>query len=206
MNIGFDFDGTLLNSSWRHVMALRKVWPCVDEVLGDWTVEFLRFKAEGHSTRAYLEACAPEVAAEVNSAWISQIEADDLLKHDCPYEGCFLFLEGCSQAHDLYLITARGNASGAQQQFVDLGFAPYFKKTRVVAPGKNAGLLKAQCLGEITLDVVIGDTESDQDWANHADAVFIPVSWGFRSAAYWNKRNVKAVYNYNSLRDMINTV
>ncbi|MDG1302245.1 MAG: HAD hydrolase-like protein [Opitutae bacterium] len=204
MNIGFDFDGTLLDSSWRHVMTLRKVWPEVDSCLGDWPLEFLRFKAEGYSTRSYLEGRASQVAEDVNQAWITQIEADDLLKHDRPYEGCFPFLEECSKAHDLYLITARGNASGAQQQFVDMGFERYFQKTRVVAPGRNAGLLKAQCLNGITLDVVVGDTESDLDWAIHAGSLFIPVSWGFRSAAYWSNKNIEAANNYNSLRERVN--
>jgi phosphoglycolate phosphatase-like HAD superfamily hydrolase len=194
MHIGFDFDGTLLDSRNRHVLTLRHVWPEVDKALGDnWVGRFWEQKLNGASTKAFLKSEGVQAADALAGDWVRHIEDEHMLDDDVLYPFALQIINDLSVDNDLYLVTARGNREGAQRQMRRYGLADAFKYMGVVDPGAGAGLRKAKLLPVPTLDVVVGDTESDAEWARSCSARFVPVCWGFRSSGYWMKTAYNAV-------------
>lgn len=194
MKIGFDFDGTLLDSRARHVKVLRYIWPDIDKVLGDnWEARHWAQKLAGKSTRCFLESEGVISSAEIALQWVDSIEDEEMLRFDIPYPFALQLLESISSVHSLCLITARKYSDGAQSQIRHLGYEPFFDYAKVVAPGADAGKRKAALVSEGGLDLVVGDTESDAEWADLCGARFLPVAWGFRSMEFWKNAGYSAL-------------
>ena len=113
----------------------------------------------------------------------------DFLKLDQPYEGAVSFLRQMQSSFSLVLCTARQFSARVSEQLDQQTLTQYFAKVCVVQPGANAGLRKADATSELKLCAVVGDTESDAQWAEAAHATFIPVAWGFRNFDFWASRN-----------------
>jgi len=157
-------------------------------------------KLNGESTKTFLRGEGSVNADEISRNWIRHIEDDDMLASDRPYEGALDSLRKLNELkHDIYLVTARRSAIAAQSQVKSHGMEEYIKFVGVVSPGLAAGEEKAALLASLPIDVVVGDTESDQEWADCMGARFIAVDWGFRSNDYWLRKNVKAVSTYGEL-------
>lgn len=194
MNIAFDFDGTLLDSRQRHVEVLRLVWPEVDNALsGDWVSRFWRCKLNGQSTRVFLQNENVGLSEEIANNWVKLIEDDRMLEYDELYPFAVSMLNALTDNHDLYLATARANENAAIEQFRKFSLNKYFHCTCVVPPGSGAGQRKTESLSEVSMDYVIGDTESDASWASSCGARFVPVAWGFRTIDYWRGLEYPAV-------------
>lgn len=207
MNIAFDFDGTLLDSRPRHVEALRCVWPEVDNKLADgWVSRFWQCKLSGRSTKDFLVAERVEGAEGVACDWIEMIEDDYMMAHDQVYLDTRNTLEVLCHSHRLFLATARGNSERAFGQIKQFSLERFFEQVHVVAPGRDAGLRKTQSLSDITVDCVIGDTESDADWAASCGAQFVPVSWGFREKQFWIDRGMNPVSTHAELIQTLNVI
>lgn len=83
MTLYCDVDGTLLDSSARHEKLLRDLlavrglaWPAA-------APDYMRYKADGHSTKAWLALAgfAPEVCNEIAAAWREGIEKPGVSGH-----------------------------------------------------------------------------------------------------------------------------
>ena len=115
MTLYCDVDGTLLDSSARHEKLLRDLlaargllWPAA-------APDYLRYKADGHSTKAWLMLAgfAPETCAELADAWRTGIEQPEYLALDTVYPDTLPFLQAMRAAgRDVVLISARQNAAG----------------------------------------------------------------------------------------------
>lgn len=207
MQIAFDFDGTLLDSRNRHVVVLRAVWPEVDDLLGDsWTERFWARKLHGASTRYFLLDEGVSSADLISKKWIQRIEEDSMLLGDKPYAFSHDVLSALSKENELYLATARCNERGAREQFTRTNFATYFRALYVVPAGSGASDRKADVTSKHGLDVIIGDTESDAEWAAKCGAAFIPVSWGFRSTQFWQSAGYDPVNDYLEMLSVINSI
>lgn len=200
MNIAFDFDGTLLDSRQRHVHCLRRVWPSVDETLvSGWESRFWKLKMAGGSTRAFLEKESIDDALRISTSWIQHIEDEDLLRRDVVYPGALACLELLQREHSLYLVTARADIDAACQQISGAGLCPYFDRYGAVASGGGAGQRKTEFLSAIGIECVVGDTESDEEWAKSSSAEFVAVDWGFRDRQFWCERGITPVSSYEAL-------
>ena len=100
MTLYCDVDGTLLDSSARHEKLLRDLlaargllWPAA-------APDYLRYKADGHSTKAWLMLAgfAPETCAELADAWRTGIEQPEYLALDTVYPDTLPFLQAMRAA------------------------------------------------------------------------------------------------------------
>jgi phosphoglycolate phosphatase-like HAD superfamily hydrolase len=200
MFIGFDLDGTLLDSRPRHIEVLRHVWPQVDQVLSDqWVHRFWECKLNTGSTKAFLKMEGVTDASRIAADWVRHIEDLDMLELDALYPFAAELLSDLSPINELYLVTARSNPEAVKALAERWGLMDFFHELHVVAPGADAGKRKAKALPTVKLDVVVGDTEADAEWAANCGARYIPVSWGFRSEKYWSQSNYKFVRDPSKL-------
>ena len=179
MTLYCDVDGTLLDSSARHEKLLRDLlaargllWPAA-------APDYLRYKADGHSTKAWLMLAgfAPETCAELADAWRTGIEQPEYLALDTVYPDTLPFLQAMRAAgRDVVLISAR-----------ELLVVP-----PVQADRRKAELLRPRIAPG---DVMLGDTEVDKSCAELLGLPWIVLDRGFRSAVYWQAHGVQPAHD-----------
>ena len=191
--IGFDLDGTLLDSRQRHVDVLEEVLKqeCIRIDISD----YMDYKTEGHSTKDFLllKGIDKETSERINKKWIELIEEERFLASDNLYPGTLKMLSDLSFDSSLYIITARNNRDNAYKQIKDLGIQQYFEGVYVVESSKNTSQIKADVMKKKGINVFYGDTESDYEAASVAGCDFKAVTGGFRSDSFWRKYNVEQI-------------
>lgn len=195
MTLYCDVDGTLLDSSARHEKLLRDLlatrgllWPAA-------APDYLRYKADGHSTKAWLMLAgfAPETCAELADAWRTGIEQPEYLALDTVYPDTLPFLQAMRAAgRDVVLISARQNADALRQTLARCGILPLTAELLVVPP-VQADRRKAELLRPRIApgDVMLGDTEVDKSCAELLGLPWIVLDRGFRSTVYWQAHGVQ---------------
>ena len=197
--IGFDFDGTLLDSRKRHEIVMSDVLKKHKIELD--TSDLVSFKADGHNNIDWLlsKGISESIAKKVNSEWINLIEKSEYLQADFLYPNVIDILKELSKDNDLFLITARKNKVNAYKQIKQLGIEQYFSKVSVVDICGDTPILKLIELQKYQVDCFIGDTESDYKAAMNAKIGFKAVSYGFRTEKYW-KENFESVSVSDSIK------
>lgn len=197
--IAFDLDGTLLDSRKRHKIVMDDVLR-ESGILLD-TTNLISYKADGHNNLEWLKknGIAARVAENINKRWITLIEDECYLREDNLYEGVEKLLSELSKTNTLYLITARNNKKSAEQQITQLGIRKYFDDVYVVASSKQTSDDKAAILKHNSIDIFIGDTESDFKSAQLANCSFIATTFGFRAAKYWANYKVRTIDKINDI-------
>jgi phosphoglycolate phosphatase-like HAD superfamily hydrolase len=201
MNIGLDFDGTILDSSHRHVLALRQASAFYQINLAQ-NQDFLDYKRTGQSTLNYLlsKNIHFKTATKLNQKWQALIENNSLISQDVLYPDTIKFLTQISRNHHLFLVTARKYPHLLKKQLKKLGLKQYFQDVFIVKPSKNAAQLKHEITKNLHLAIIIGDTETDWQWANLSQANFFALNRGFRNQDFWTK---KQVISYDNLETII---
>ena len=149
--------------SLRDLLAARGLlWPAA-------APDYLRYKADGHSTKAWLMLAgfAPETCAELADAWRTGIEQPEYLALDTVYPDTLPFLQAMRAAgRDVVLISARQNADALRQTLARCGILPLTVELLVVPPvhtdRRKAELLRPRIAPG---DVMLGDTEVDKSCA-----------------------------------------
>lgn len=199
----FDFDGTLLNSSSRHIVVLED---CLnDSGYFEFSLsDYLTFKAGGYSTFEYLRKrlnLSEDISEEISSAWVKNIEREYYLKKDFLYEDAVPTLRICSEiGYQLYLISARKHESSLIKQLQNLKIISFFHEIYCV-PNKNAADAKTAHINRVNADLVIGDTEVDWKAALKAQVPYYILNRGFRNKTYWDSLGVKS---FDSLEYIFN--
>jgi len=194
----FDFDGTLCNSSERHVLVLND---CLSKAgyLDININDYLAFKAEGYSTLVYLKQVLglnDEISRKVARDWVENIEKEEYLKKDTLYHDAVPTLDECiAQGFQLYLVSARRFESNLIQQIEHMGIDSYFCEICCVSPDKAAAE-KAKQIKRIGADLIIGDTEADWKAAIEVNIPYYILNRGFRNQYFWYNKNVQS---YDSL-------
>ncbi len=193
--IGFDLDGTLLDSRQRHIDVLKEVLN--QEGIRIDISDYLSYKSDGHSTKDYLlqKGIDKDVSERLNKRWISLIEDERFLSADILYPEVEKILSDLSRDSSLYIITARNNKDSAYKQIKRLGIQQYFEGVYVVESSKNTSQIKADVLRRKEIDVFYGDTESDYEAACVSGCGFYAVLNGFRSESFWKHYNVVTISN-----------
>ena len=193
-----DFDGTILNSSERHIVVLRD---CLQNHGINLDLHnYLEYKRNGKSTYRYLmdsgrikENAARQIAQE----WISKIENDKYMKLDFPYEDAENFLKTEGQKNQLYLVSASKESKNLFLQLHTFALTKYFKKIFCVSP-VQAFQEKLKIVRLISGDLIVGDTEVEEKVGIAAQIPSFLLNRGFRSKAYWDRLSVES---YESLRE-----
>lgn len=198
MNIGLDLDGTLLNSKFRHIIAL---YDC----LNDKSLEFsnledlISYKSEDNDTLSYLYKKGFSSPNDIYKCWLSNIESEKYLKYDVLYEDSVFFLERASIDHKLFLVTSRRNGEGVIKQLKTLKIHSYFEKI-FISGSMNK---KSFFTKDIELKIIIGDSEEDLVWAQDMKCKFVPVNRGFRAEKWWDSRGLKSYGNLLEVLDFL---
>ena len=177
MTLYCDVDGTLLDSSARHEKLLRDLLAVRDLAWPAAAPDYMRYKADGHSTKAWLALAgfAPEVCNETAAAWREGIEKPEYLAMDRPYPDTLDFLRWLrASGRRCVLISARQNADALRKTLDRCGILPLVEELLVVPPvqaeQRKAALLRPRIAPG---DAMLGDTEVDK---NCAETLGLPLS------------------------------
>ena len=204
MTLYCDVDGTLLDSSARHEVLLRDLlaarglaWPAA-------APDYLAYKADGHSTKAWLAAAGFDEATcnELAAAWREGIEKPQYLALDTVYPDTLEFLQWLrGTGRRCVLISARQDAAALRQTLARCGILPLVDELLVVPP-VQADRRKAELLHPriVPGDVMLGDTEVDKNCAEAVGLPWIVLDRGFRSAAYWKAHGVTAARDLQEVK------
>lgn len=191
-------DGTLLDSSARHEKLLRDLLAVRDLAWPAAAPDYMRYKADGHSTKAWLALAgfAPEVCNEIAAAWREGIEKPEYLAMDRPYPDTLDFLRWLrASGRRCALISARQNADALRETLDRCGILPLVEELLVVLPvqaeQRKAALLRPRIAPG---DAMLGDTEVDKTCAETLGLPCAVLDRGFRSAAFWEAHRVKALH------------
>ena len=167
MTVYCDVDGTLLDSSARHTRLLQDLLQQDGCLWPENAPDYLTYKADGHSTRAWLETAgfSPEQAAGLAARWQAQI----------------------------VLISARQNPEALRKTLADCGLLPLVEELLVVPPRHAAGEKAARLRPRIRPgDCMVGDTEADLRAAQQLGIPCYLLNRGFRSRRYWQQQGLHA--------------
>lgn len=196
MTVYCDVDGTLLDSSARHTRLMQDLLQQDGCLWPEDAPDYLTYKADGHSTRAWLETAgfSPEQAAGLAARWQAQIEDPAYLAMDRPYDDAAPFLQAVRQLPaQIVLVSARQNPEALRKTLADCGLLPLVEELLVVPPRhaadeKAARLRPRICPG----DCMVGDTEADLRAAQQLGIPCYLLNRGFRSRRYWQQQGLHA--------------
>jgi len=195
-----DLDGTLIDSSERHIVLLDFLLKEHSHKSGMpelWSLDdYLPFKAAGQNTTSYLlkHGVPVSLAEEIAFAWRNHIEDADYLELDTVYSDTFAFLkEIISAGHTIAYVSARKNKEGLKNTLKRLCLQEFAKEIYIVDPA-HAAQEKADALRDCSCEqgVFIGDTEADWNCAMLAGIPCVVLNRGFRSKSYWDHRGVES--------------
>lgn len=196
-NIAIDLDGTLLDSSKRHVVLLRKILKNQKIKLN--ISNYMSYKRAGRSTKDYLISKGLDIntSNEICKKWVKNIENVKLLELDKLYKDSKEFLEKYYKKYNLILITGRSNKKNTKTQINELNINKFFKKIEIIKPTKDISEKKTKLTQKYKCFAIIGDTETEKKVSDNLKIKFYPISRGFRSKEYWGNLNV---FSYSSLK------
>lgn len=201
--IAFDFDGTLLDSKFRHQKVLFDILKEEEvDIKLDELDDFVQYKARGQNTKSYLNEKYKDKIdiLKVVDNWVCNIENMEYLDLDKLYEGAIDLLEELNDLYDLYLVTARSNELNSLEQIKKQGILKYFKNVFIVSNYGDCAFNKYNKTKDLGIVTVIGDTEVDFKWAEYLDVKFLPVIHGFRDSIWWSDKNIETYQNLKSIR------
>lgn len=177
MNVFFDLDGTIIDSSDRLYELFKALVP-------DCTMtkeEYWELKRNKINHETILEKYFPTYSFdEFNKKWLEMIETEKYLLKDKLYDFSQELLRKFSEKGKIYLLTARQSRKNLLIELKRLGIEKYFEDILVTENKKTkSDILKTMKLSKN--DILIGDTGKDIQTAKENELLSIAVSWGFMS-------------------------
>ncbi|MCF0128819.1 MAG: HAD family hydrolase [Pseudobutyrivibrio sp.] len=203
MTFVVDLDGTLIDSTARHHVLMKKLLTEKGLVDGFDARGFMDFKAKGNPGISYLTkvlGLEEAVAKEVLAAWGKAIETEEYIRLDVLYEDAVPFLEKCLESgHEVYYLSARQDSELLVKELKILGIYDYAKEVIVVDPA-CAGEKKQQAVRKL-LDtgishediLMVGDSENEWKTAQAVGVQAIILNRGFRNGNYWDRLGVASL-------------
>ena len=203
----FDLDGTLINSSSRHIILLKRIIQeyNISEDAYELLDDYLEYKAKGYSTIRFLKEIiklSDEQASYITTEWISHIEDEDLLLSDVLYSDAIEVLEALKD-NTIIFVSSRNNEYNALKECKRLNLDCYAAKIFITDPKKGLES-KVEVFKRILWKygrelIVVGDTEVDYSAANRINSKFYILNRGFRSKIYWGEKVVLSFSNLYGL-------
>ena len=182
--IGFDLDGTLLDSRCRHVELLKKI--LIEEQLNIDLKNLIDFKSNGKNNVDFLVQSGLPLskAQEIQKKWMDHIEDPEYLSLDVLYPYSIDLLSKLSKCHKLILLTARNNKEGVINQLKKLDISKFFDDIFIIPSNPEVIINKGECLKNNHVSVYYGDTKSDFIACSNTGIKFIFMKNGFNSEKY----------------------
>lgn len=198
-----DLDGTLIDSSSRHLLVLKDV--CRNhEVCLQKEDSYLIYKSIGNNTFRYLtdiEHVDSDLAREISADWIRQIEDEKYLAADVWYEDAYDFVAKLAElGYEISVLSARQNASYPKAFIQNSPLAQFIHTMRFVNPA-DAKVEKMQYIRQEKSQhsIIVGDTEAEWKAAEEVGIACFVLNRGFRSKEYWDLAGVKSYSNLNEV-------
>lgn len=196
MTVFCDVDGTLLDSSARHERLLRDLFREEELTWPRNVPDYLTYKADGHSTREWLEMAGVKrlTAEKIAGGWQARIERPDYLALDRPYPDAIPFLQALrALPARVILLSARQDEAALQATLRRWDLLPLTDGLVVVPPrGAAAAKGRVLCSQAAPGDVMVGDTEADLAAARQAKIPCQLLDRGFRSRRYWQQHGERS--------------
>ena len=175
MNIFFDLDGTLVDSSERMYFLFCDLIPeCTFT-----KEEYWSYKRDKITHQDIIKKFFPKYNfGEFNIKWLSLIEKKKYLKFDKLYDFTIDLLESLKQ--NRYLITARQSKENLLEELESLKIIKYFNEIYVT----ENKFTKEDLFRNMKLDrncILVTDTGKDIMMAKKVNLKTIGVTWGFMS-------------------------
>lgn len=202
MNIVFDLDGTLIDSSERMYRLFQYLIP----ESGLTKDEYWRLKRDKVDHRMIIKRYFSQYDFdEFNSYWLGFIESAEYLKMDEIYPDTVEILDELSKKYSLILLTARQSKKALAEELERLGIRRYFSrilvteaqnsKEELIRNAFNSGVLE-----KMEYDFFIGDTGRDIQTGKALGYRTVAVTHGFMSEA--RLREYHPDYTIRELRDI----
>jgi phosphoglycolate phosphatase len=159
MQIFFDLDGTLIDSRPR----LYRLFQYLVRESSLSFEEYWRLKRNRQSHSAILSGVfnyGEGSIVDFEKRWMAEIEKDEWLEIDRPFEGVTEFLRRTGQSHSMFIVTARQFTGKVYRQIESFGWTHLFKEMLVTNQRHEKNQLMIPFLPEST-DWMIGDTGKD---------------------------------------------
>lgn len=206
MRYFFDLDGTLIDSSRRHIMVLSAVLSESGFPLPvDHLENFVFYKSHGFSTLDYLTnilGIDSDISQIIAHRWVERIEEAEFLVYDTLYDDVRSVLDSLVSSDEIVFITARKRSKSLLHELDSLGISGYAKHVFVVDPA-HADVEKRDILlqfGKSLPSLIIGDTEIEYYASLAAGIPVLLLNRGFRCKEYWDN---KGIPSYSDLRDAL---
>jgi phosphoglycolate phosphatase len=179
VRILIDLDGTLLDARARlHGVFCKLVPNCGLGEEGYWA---LKRAKRGHAQilRERL-GYSPAQISLFDAAWLAEIEQQEWLDKDVPFEGVTAHLGELAERSELYLLTARQRPEMVKYQLEKMGWVQSFRKIFVTGGTRD----KHEALEGLVLhsgDWLIGDTGYDVQVGKKIGVRTAAVTSGFLS-------------------------
>ena len=190
-----DLDGTIINSTKRHYLLLKKLLRDNSIFVNFDHQEYLSYKRNGHNNYSFLTKklnLDPELANKIQKEWINNIESPELISTDSLYPDAIKFLNDIKNlGHNIIFLTSRQSQENLHKELKHLGLMIFPKQIIVVCGSKVDALRNISDKPKI----MIGDTEMDFEAAEESNAKSYILDRGFRSSHFLHKIGVKETYN-----------
>lgn len=180
MNIFFDLDGTLLDSSERLYVLFQQLVEKSNLTFD----EYWNFKKNKIGHKQILKESfdySNDEIAKFEKVWLDKIELPEMLKLDKPFKDIDKSLNELKNNRKLYVVTSRQFKDRAITQLEELNLIDYFEQILVTEQKyEKAFLIKNSC--NVTMDdYIIGDTGKDIQTGKALNIKTIAVTCGFLS-------------------------
>ena len=178
MEIVFDLDGTLIDSSKRMFLLFK-------DLIKDcsWSYEeYWYLKRTKHNHRYLIDKyfCNYDYNS-FNDIWMSRIEERELLEYDCLYSDTINVLDELSKDNSLFLLTARQRKDNLLWQLQKLGILRFFESIYLTEnkTSKDSLIKEIQKKMGKKNQVFVSDMGQDIAIGNMNGCITIAASYGF---------------------------
>lgn len=202
-----DLDGTLLDSTLRHVITLKKALQQADIFDID-LCDYMKFKSDGYSTEEYIHkkiSVDGATGEKICKYWRDHIEDYEVVVLDKWYEDAISFAQALKYAnYRVCILTARRNSNYARQFISNSNIMRFVDEIDVVDP-QFACLQKTNILfnKKCEFNIMVGDTENDYYSAVDAGIDNYMLNRGFRSRKFWEQKGIASYQSLKDIREMI---
>jgi phosphoglycolate phosphatase-like HAD superfamily hydrolase len=193
LRIGLDLDGTLIETSARHKIALDEAARSLGvKLLAEFLEIYYQEKRNGVSGKQVLLHHGIPKADEISRLWIENVENELLLRTDSLFPLVLNKLKAMvGFGAQFYLVTGRQHQARALRQIKALGIGAVMNQSFVAKVNEKGErqLTKSELTRNLGLNAVIGDSEVDEEWARDINAQFYAVECGIRSNKFWQQRH-----------------
>lgn len=203
MNIVFDLDGTLIDSSERLYRLFQKLIPESKFTKS----EYWRLKRDKINHKMILNRFFPKYDFDVfENEWMKKIEDEIYLRMDSLYDDTTIVLKKLGRVHDITLLTSRQNKTALYEELGWMGISKYFKTVLVTEHKTTKEKLLSDALSENILmktdsDLFISDMGADIVAGRNMGFKTVGITHGFMSES--RLREYKPDYLINELSDIL---